>query len=83
MTDGYNFDAVVDACGLQCPLPLLKAKLALNSLNDGEYLQVLATDSGSERDFAVFAEQSGHTLLKNQQTDNYFEFVFQKNTIGK
>ncbi len=49
----------VDARGLDCPMPLLKAKRALNAMNSGEQLRVLATDSGSQRDFRVFAEQSG------------------------
>ncbi len=54
----------VDARGLECPMPLLKAKRALNALASGEHLCVLATDAGSQRDFRVFAEQSGHELLE-------------------
>lgn len=52
----------LDACGLQCPLPLLKAKQALNRMNAGEVLLVRATDPGSERDFQVFCRQAGHAL---------------------
>lgn len=55
-------DAQVDARGLRCPLPLLKAKQALRDLAPGQRLQVLATDSGSVRDFQSFAELSGHQL---------------------
>ena len=53
----------VDARGLACPMPLLKAKRALNSMQTGARLLVHATDRGSQRDFRVFAEQSGHLLL--------------------
>ncbi len=54
---------VVDATGLACPMPLLKAKRALNAMQVGQQLRVLATDQGTVRDFRVFAEQSGHLLL--------------------
>ena len=50
----------VDATGLACPMPLLLAKRALNAMQVGQRLRVLATDQGSVRDFRVFAEQSGH-----------------------
>jgi tRNA 2-thiouridine synthesizing protein A len=55
-------DGELDASGLNCPLPLLKAKLALNSLASGALLKVTATDAGSQRDFRVFARLAGHTL---------------------
>jgi len=57
----------LDATGLQCPMPLLKAKRALNGMAPGERLRVLATDRGSVRDFRVFAEQSGHRLLASEE----------------
>lgn len=55
----------LDATGLLCPMPLLHAKRALNGMQSGEQLRVLATDQGSVRDFRVFAEQSGHRLLES------------------
>ncbi len=58
----------VDARGLQCPMPLLKAKRALNELASGERLRILATDQGSLRDFKVFSEQSGHALISSDET---------------
>ncbi len=58
----------VDATGLACPMPLLKAKRALNAMQVGQRLRVLATDQGSVRDFRVFAEQSGHLLLDSAET---------------
>ena len=51
---------VLDATGLNCPMPLLKAKKALNELAGGALLRVIATDPGSVRDFEVFSKQSGH-----------------------
>ena len=68
----------VDARGLDCPMPLLKAKRALNSMQTGARLLVLATDRGSQRDFRVFAEQSGHLLLTSDETDGVYSFLFQK-----
>lgn len=70
----------VDARGLSCPMPLLKAKKGLNSVAAGEQVQVLATDSGSWRDFAVFAEQSGHTLLSAEQNNGEYCYLLQKRT---
>ncbi len=68
----------VDARGLDCPLPLLKAKQALNKLSSGERLRVLATDAGSVRDFRVFAEQSGHQLLESSERDGVYSYLLQK-----
>ena len=65
-------DAVVDARGLSCPLPLLKAKQALNSMLAGQTLHVMATDAGSERDFQRFAELSGNHLLEARVLDGEF-----------
>ncbi len=59
----------LDATGLECPMPLLKAKRALNGMCAGERLRVRATDQGSVRDFQVFAEQSGNRLLQSETTD--------------
>ena len=70
----------LDATGLDCPMPLLKAKRALNGMAVGEQLRVLATDQGSVRDFRVFAEQSGHSLLDTRETDaGVYVHLIQKN----
>lgn len=61
-----DVDEILDARGLTCPLPLLKAKQALNKLDSGTVLEVICTDAGSVRDFEVFAKQSGNELLKQQ-----------------
>lgn len=69
---------VVDATGLQCPMPLLMAKRALNALASGDRLRVLATDQGSVRDFRVFSEQSGHALLSSDERDGTYIHLLQK-----
>jgi|SRR5690606_5939706 len=68
----------LDTRGLACPLPLLKAKQALNRLASGEQLRVLATDPGSQRDFRVFAEQSGHVLIESSVCGEEFHYLLQK-----
>lgn len=57
------FDAEVDARGLNCPLPILKAKKALATISSGQVLKVTATDPGSKRDFEAFARQTGNALV--------------------
>lgn len=68
----------VDATGLQCPMPLLMAKRALNTMHSGECLRVLSTDQGSQRDFRVFAEQSGHILLASDERDGLYIHLLRK-----
>ena len=59
-------DKELDTRGLNCPLPILKAKKALAELASGQVLKVLATDPGSLRDFQAFARQTGHALLAQE-----------------
>jgi tRNA 2-thiouridine synthesizing protein A len=68
----------VDASGLNCPLPLLKAKQSLKQLSPGQCLEVIATDPGSVRDFRVFAELSGNALLCSRQEGETYYYVLQK-----
>ncbi len=63
----------IDTRGLNCPLPILKAKKALAEMRSGEVLKVVATDPGSVRDFQAFARQSGNELV--EQTRGADEFV--------
>jgi TusA-related sulfurtransferase len=65
----------IDTRGLNCPLPILKAKKALADLQPGELLKVLATDPGSTRDFQAFARQTGHTLVEQSGADGEFVHV--------
>ena len=76
MTDSGRVE--LDAIGLDCPMPLLKAKRALNAMTVGQQLLVRATDKGSVRDFRVFAEQSGHLLLSSEEIDGVYTHVLQK-----
>ena len=68
----------LDARGLDCPMPLLKAKRALNGMGTGECLRVRATDQGSVRDFEVFARQSGHRLLSSAEQDSVYIHLIEK-----
>lgn len=65
-----NADLSIDAQGLNCPLPILKAKKALSSMQSGQVLEVLATDPSSERDFQDFCRQTGNTLLQQEKNGN-------------
>ena len=71
-------DAELDVQGLNCPMPLLKAKQALNRLSAGELLRVKATDPGSVRDFEVFSEQSGNELLDAQTRNDTYVYLLRK-----
>ncbi|WP_114417238.1 sulfurtransferase TusA family protein [Marinospirillum perlucidum] len=75
-TQGY--DQYLDARGLRCPLPLLKAKQALNRLKTGERLAVLASDPGSWEDFARYTELSSHQLATREKQGQDFFFILQK-----
>jgi tRNA 2-thiouridine synthesizing protein A len=71
-------DKDLDVRGLNCPLPILKAKKALSELVSGQTLRVVATDPGSVRDFSAFSKQTGHELLSQSQQDTEFTFVLKK-----
>jgi TusA-related sulfurtransferase len=71
-------DAEVDATGLNCPLPLLKAKLELNRLDSGAVLKVIATDAGSQRDFRTFARLAGHALLHEEAEGGVYQYWLRK-----
>lgn len=68
----------LDARGLTCPMPLLKAKQALNKLQDGDCLRVLATDGGSVRDFKSFTDLSTHQLLSSEEVNGVFIYTLKK-----
>ncbi|MFB4391016.1 MULTISPECIES: sulfurtransferase TusA family protein [unclassified Pseudomonas] len=78
MTDTPTCDAELDASGLNCPLPLLKAKMELNRLASGAVLKVIATDAGSQRDFRTFAQLSGHTLLREMAEAGVYTYWLRK-----
>ena len=71
-------DAELDATGLACPMPLLKAKMELNRLAAGAVLKVIATDPGSQRDFRSFARLAGHALLREEEEDGVYRYWLRK-----
>lgn len=77
-TNNSQPDTVLDATGLHCPLPLLKAKQALAGLAPGQLLEVRATDAGSWRDMASFTELSDHQLEAREQHDDVYYFWIRK-----
>jgi tRNA 2-thiouridine synthesizing protein A len=77
---GEELAYILDVKGLNCPMPLLKAKKALNELAPAGLLRVLATDPGSVRDFEVFARQSGHALLESCEEAGTYRYLLRKKT---
>ena len=73
-----HFDKDLDVRGLNCPLPILRAKKALAELMGGQVLRVLATDPGSVKDFQAFAKQTGNQLLSHAEVDKVFTFFVKK-----
>ncbi len=76
--EGMRADTTVDAQGLNCPMPILKAKKALNSMQSGQTLLVLATDQGAERDFHNFARQTGNVLLESRSQAGVWQFLLRR-----
>lgn len=73
-----NIDKELDTRGLNCPLPILKAKKALAEMTSGQLLRVVSTDAGSLRDFAAFARQTGNDLMDQQTVGSDFIHVMKR-----
>ena len=71
-------DKELDARGLNCPLPILRAKKALAAMTSGQVLRLLATDPGSVKDFQAFARQTGNELLSENSKGDEFEFLLRR-----
>ena len=71
-------DAVLDAKGMTCPLPVLRANRALRSMNPGERLRVLATDRASVADFRAFCQETGHSLVAFGEENGVFSFTIRR-----
>lgn len=71
-------DQEIDTRGLNCPLPILKAKKALAGMESGQLLRVLSTDAGSLRDFQAFAKQTGNALVEQQTVGDEFVHVLKR-----
>jgi len=73
-----EFDAEVDAKGLNCPLPILRAKKALATLVSGQVLKVISTDPGSVRDFQAFARQTGNELVRQVEAEGGWVHILKR-----
>jgi tRNA 2-thiouridine synthesizing protein A len=73
-----SFDKDLDARGLNCPLPILRAKKALTEMSSGQVLRIVATDPGSVKDFQAFSRQTGNELVSHAETNREFTFFMKK-----
>ena len=73
-----DFDLELDASGLNCPLPILRAKKSLSKLETGQVLHIIATDPGSVKDFEAFAKQTGNELMESKEEGGKFLFLIRK-----
>jgi len=71
-------DQVLDAKGLNCPLPILKAKKALKALENGQVLEVLSTDPGSVADFSAFCRTTGNELVEQSEANGIYTYLIRK-----
>jgi tRNA 2-thiouridine synthesizing protein A len=73
-----EFDQELDATGLNCPLPILRAKKSLAGMESGQILRIVATDPGSVKDFDAFAKQTGNELLESNEDGGTYYFRIRK-----
>ena len=73
-----DFDSELDASGLNCPLPILRAKKAISAMDNGQTLRIIATDPGSVKDFEAFCKQTGNELLSSGEEVGKFTFLIKK-----
>ena len=78
MSDAIEFNLEVDAIGMNCPLPILRTKKALATMQSGEVLKVKATDSGAAHDFPAFAKQTGNELLSSTSEGDVLVFFLKR-----
>lgn len=71
-------DQILDTKGLNCPLPILKAKKAMAALATGQTLEILATDPGAVKDFEAYSRSTGHELLQWNEEKGVFRFLLKK-----
>jgi tRNA 2-thiouridine synthesizing protein A len=76
--DTMTFDKEVDARGLNCPLPILRAKKALNDMQSGQILKIVATDPGAVKDFQAFCKQTGNELVSQSQAEREYSFYLKR-----
>jgi len=73
-----DFDEELDASGLNCPLPILRAKKTLAGMESGKVLRIVATDPGSVKDFEAFSKQTGNELMESGEEGGKFTFLIKK-----
>ena len=71
-------DQELDASGLNCPLPILRAKKTLNGMESGKVLHIIATDPRSVKDFEAFCKQTGNVLTESKEEGGKFHFLITK-----
>jgi tRNA 2-thiouridine synthesizing protein A len=74
-----EFDRELDASGLNCPLPILRAKKTLTDMASGQVLKIISTDQGSVKDFEAFCKQTNNPLLSSSEQGGKFVFLLKKN----
>ncbi len=78
MSDAIEFNLEVDATGMNCPLPILRTKKALATMQSGEILKIKATDAGAAHDFPAFAKQTGNELLSSTTEGDVLVFFMKR-----
>lgn len=73
-----NVTKFLDAKGLSCPMPIVKIKKVIGEMSSGEILEVHATDKGSQKDVAAWAQSTGHKILQTNEENNVFQFWIKK-----
>ena len=73
-------DQILDAKGLNCPLPILKAKKSLAPMSNGQTLEILATDPGSVKDFEAFCRTTGNKLVEHSESGGTYRFIIERVT---
>ncbi len=73
-----SFNHELDARGLNCPIPILRTKKFLTTMEIGKIVRIMATDPGSVKDFEAFARQTGNELLSSTEVEGEFQFTLKK-----
>jgi tRNA 2-thiouridine synthesizing protein A len=73
-----DIDIHIDASGMNCPLPVLKARKALNSMTEGQKLQLIATDPGANKDIPAFCKMTNNSLIEMSEVDDKLYFLIEK-----
>lgn len=73
-----EYDLELDASGLNCPLPILRARKMLGEMQKGQTLLIIATDPGSAKDFEAFSKQTNNPLVSSSENNGKFKFVMKK-----